>query len=192
MCRTNGTDLPFLLLPAILIFHAPKRVKDAFYYQLSTVYALLITCIPSLYQGNVTQPHATVAIAIVSSPVSICFLVYSIRAFWDEHRLEEVLGKRKYLNRGLVFIAVGIWAIIFVYTRKPTGKPLAQASCGTITLHRVLRFGVIHTGEYWYIWNPWMVVIAVAVPLWLISILSARKEIWPPGERYRPKFVMVW
>ena len=59
-------------------------------------------------------------------------------------------------------------------------------------LHEVLSFWIVNSGEYWWVWNPWMVVIAVAVPLWLISILLARKEIWPPGERYRPKFVTVW
>ena len=32
----------------------------------------------------------------------------------------------------------------------------------------------------------------ISAPLWVTSIVLAREEIWPPGERYRPKFVTVW
>jgi len=181
-----------VLCLTILIFHAPKRVKDAFYYQMSTVYALLITCIVSLSQGNITQPHATVATLIASSPVSVYFLVYSIRAFWGEHRLEEVLGKKKYLNRGLVFIAVVIWVVIFVFTRNVVGKRFPQASCGNISISGVFRLGFTCSGPYWFLCGP-LVPVAIVVALsWLISIFLARKEIWPPGERYQPKFATVW
>ena len=171
---------------AVLIFHAPRRVKDAFYYQMSTVYALLITCSVSLFQGNITRLHATIAIFIASSPVSIYFLVYSIKAFWGAHLLDAVLGKKDYLNRGLVFLAVGVWISIVIYTSLGSiHDRFAQGSCPAITEQEVLGVdGIISA--------PSICITAVAVLSWTISIVLARKEIWPPGERYRPKFVTVW
>ena len=115
-CAIKSNPPAFLLL-AILIFHAPERVEDAFYYQISTVYTLLITCSVSLFQENITRFHASVATFIASSPVSVYFLVYSVRAFWGEHRLDAVLGKKKYINRGMVFFAAAIWISIVVYTQ---------------------------------------------------------------------------
>jgi len=172
--------------PAILIFNAPKRVKDAFYYQISTIYALLITCSASIIQANITRLHATVAITIASSPVSIYFLVYSIRAFWGGHRLDTVLGKNNYLNRGLVFLAVGIWISIIIYTSlRSTEGRFTQGSCGTKTAQEVLFLRGL-TGA------PSIVVLTLAVISWAVSIVLARKDIWPPGERYRPRISTVW
>ena len=186
------TSLP----PAILIFHAPKRVKDAFYYQMSTVYALLITCSVSLFQENITRFHATVAIFIVSSPVSFYFLFYSIRAFWGEHRLDAVLGKKKYLNRGMIFFAAAIWITIIVYTSlKSTQSYFAQRSCDTRTMQEIFVLVVLNPralGPDWLFLSPWFILAIIAAFSWLISIVLARNEIWPPGERYRPKFVTVW
>jgi len=171
--------------PAILIFNAPKRVKDAFYYQISTIYALLITCSISIIQANITRLHATIALAIASSPVSIYFLVYSIRAFWGRHRLDTVLGKKNYLNRGLIFLATGIWISILTYTSlRSTQGRFTQGSCRTRTAQEVLLRGLIGA--------PSVVISALAIISWSISIVLARKEIWPPGERYRPKVSTVW
>ena len=183
--------------PAILIFHAPKRVKEAFYYQMSTVYALLITCSVSLFQQNITRFHATIAIFIASSPVSIYFLVYSIRAFWGEHRLDAVLGKKEYLNRGLVFFAVGIWISIVVYTSlKLTQNRFSQGSCSTATVQGVFVLVALNPrglpGLEWIPMNPWFSFAIIAAFSWLVSIVLARKEIWPPGERYRLKVVTIW
>jgi hypothetical protein len=161
-------------------------VKEAFYYQISTVYALLITCSLSLFQANITRLHATIAIFIASSPVFVYFLVYSVRAFWAEHRLETVLGRKRYLDRGLVFLATGIWITIVVYTSlKSTQHHFTQGSCYTLTAQEIF----ILQGPY--VLPPFCIAIIAALS-WAISIVLARKEIWPPGERYRPKFVTVW
>ena len=172
--------------PAILIFNAPRRVKDAFYYQISTVYALLITCSVSIFQANITRLHATFALTIASSPASIYFLVYSIRAFWSRHRLDTVLGGKNYLNRGLVFLATGIWISIVIYTSlNSTRGRFTQGSCRTRTAQEVLVLkGLIGA--------PSVVISVIAVVSWTVSIVLARKEIWPPGERYRPKVSTVW
>ena len=185
-----------LPLPAILIFHAPKRVKDAFYYQMSTVYALLITCSVSLFQQNITRFHATVAISIAFSPVSLYFLFYSIRAFWGEHRLDAVLGKEKYLNRGMVFFAFGVLICIFVYTSLESTKDrFAQNSCLSGMMRKVSVWGTLNPGEMDSLrlfLNPMFSLCTITMCSWFIAIVLARKEIWPPGERYRPKFATVW
>ena len=159
---------------------------------MSTVYTLLITCIASLSQKNITQYHAVIAVLIASSPVSICFLAYSIRAFWGKHRLEGVLGKREYLNRGLVFIAAGMWIAVFVYTQNAMAKRFSQGSCGAITIHDIFHWWATFTPQEFFTWNPWIIIPIVAVLSWIVSIFLARKEIWLPGERYQPKFTTVW
>lgn len=167
------------------MFHAPKRVKDVFYYQISNVYAILVTCSISLFQTNISRLHATVATFAASSPVSVYFLTYSIRAFWGEHRLSTVLGKQDYLNRGLVFFAVGIWIAIVAYTSLgSTRSRFAQESCKTITTQEVFLSKGFNGAPY--------IIASIAAPSWLLSIVLARGEIWPRGERYRPKFTTVW
>ena len=161
-------------------------MKEAFYYQISTVYAILITCSVSLFQENITRLHATVAIFIASSPVTIYFLVYSIRAFWGEHRLDTVLGRKEYLNRGLVFLAVGIWISIVVYTSlESTQDRFTQGSCKVMTVQKMFSLQGFNGA-------PSFIIAVISAFSWFISIVLARKEIWPPGKRYRPKFVTVW
>ena len=187
---------PSLLLPAILIFHAPNRVEEAFYYQMSNIYALLITCTVSLFQRSIARFHAGVAISIALSPVSLYFLLYSIKAFWGEHRLEAVLGKKEYLNRGLVFFAVASWIAIVVYTSLESTKDnFTQKSCLSGTVQEVSLRGVLNPGEIgllWFFLNPGIFLGIIAALSWFVAIALRRKEIWPSGERYRPKFVTVW
>jgi len=163
---------------------------------MSTVYTLLITCSVSLFQKNVTRFHATVAAFITSSPVSVYFLVYSIRAFWGEHRLDAVLGKKKYINRRMVFFAVAIWVSIVIYTSLgSTHNRFTQKSCGTRTMQEIFALVVLNPrtlGPEWLFSSPWFILAIIAAFSWFVSIVLARKEIWPPGERYRPKFVTVW
>ncbi|KAF9782943.1 hypothetical protein BJ322DRAFT_1073515 [Thelephora terrestris] len=170
----------------VLMFHAPKRVKDVFYYQISNVYAILVTCSISLFQTNISRLHATIATFTASSPVSVYFLFYSIRAFWGEHRLSTVLGKQNHLNRGLVFFALGIWIAIVVYTSLASGSTrsrFAQESCKTITTQEVFLSRGFNGAPY--------IIAAMAAPSWLVSVVLARREIWPRGEGYRPKFTTV-
>ena len=163
---------------------------------MSTVYALLITCFVSLFQQDITRFHATVAITIVSSPVSFYFLFYSIRTFWGEHRLNTVLGKKKYLNRGLVFFAAGIWISMIIYTSlKSTRNHFTQKSCDLITVQEFFVRVVLNPralGLEGLFESPWFSIGIIASFSWLVSIVLARKDIWPPGERYRPKFVTIW
>ena len=181
--------------PAVLIFFDQKRVKDVFYCQISIVYALLVTCAASLFQQNITRFHATVAATIASSPVSFYFLFYSIEAFWYNHRLDTVLGKEKYLNRGMVFFAAGMWTSIVVYTSlDSTQNNFTQSSCETETVQEIFVRVVINPQELGFglLISPWFLFTIAALFSWLISIWRARKDIWPPGGRSWLKFRTVW
>jgi len=163
---------------------------------MSTVYALLVTCTVSLFRQNVTRFHASVASTIALSPVSFYFLFYSIKAFWGEHRLDTVLGKKKYLNRGMVFFAVAMWFSIIVYTSMESKKNnFTQKSCRSSTMQELflrVTLNPLEIGLVLILLSPWFVLTIIATFLWFISIVLVRKEIWPPGEQYRPKFVTVW
>ena len=85
--------------------------------------------------------------------------------------------KENYLNRGLVFLAVGIWIPIAIYTSlRSTGGRFTQGSCMIKTTQRVLAL-------QGFIGAPSIVLSTLAVISWSVSIVLARKEIWPPGER---------
>ena len=161
-----------------------------------TVYALLITCTVSLFRQNITRFHASVASTIALSPVSFYFLFYSIRAFWGEHRLDTVLGKKKYLNRGLVFFAVTMWFSIVVYTSMESKKNnFTQKSCLPSTMQELffqVTLNPQEIGPVLIFLSPWFILTVIATFSWFISIVLVRKEIWPPGERYRPNFDTVW
>ena len=199
ICATESNHL----LSAILIFHAPNRVKEAFYYQMSNVYALLVTCFIFLLQRAITRFHATVAIFIASSPVSIYFLVYSLRSclgyfktFRTKHRLDTVLGRGQRSNLALVFFAAGIWISIVVYTSlESTRSHFAQESCSAEPIQKIFVKYVVNLK--WLglamLLSPWVDLTIVAAFSWFVSIWLARKEIWLPGEGYlleRP--VIVW
>ena len=186
---------PSLLPPAILILHAPERVEDAF-HQMSTVYVLLVACSLFLFQENITCFHTTAVISIALSPVSFSLLFYSINAFWGEHRLDAVLGKETYLNRGIVSIAAAVWPSIVVYTSlELTRNRFVQSFCDTRTMLELFVLVVLNPralGLKWLFLSPWFSLTTVAEVSWFVSILLASTEIWPSGERYQQKFDTEW
>ncbi|KAF9781525.1 hypothetical protein BJ322DRAFT_1076724 [Thelephora terrestris] len=184
----------------ILIFYSPKRVKEAYWSQTLITYSLLLTCGVSLIRGELTRYHAIVLISIVCSPVNVYFTGYSIRAFWGSHRLDAVLGKKQYLRRALVFFSLAVWITILVYAYLPRKyTKFTQDSCRWDTV-----------AENFFLGSPfvWAVALArsksfgdlvafLALPVivivaWVFAIVRKRKEIWPPGELYRPRFGRVW
>ena len=89
---------------------------------------------------------------------------------------------------------------IFIYAYLPKGaERFAQASCKgrsvMETFFLVLPFVYIAAFAAVGVVFP---AIVFALPLvimiiaWTIAILLRKKEIWPPGEPYRPRFVKVW
>ena len=186
--------------PALLIFYSPKKVKDAFWSQVLTVYSLLLTAIISIFRHELTKFHALTVSVIVASPLTIYLVIYSIVAmFVTLHRLENVLGKGHLFRRLLVLFAAAIWTALTIYSFVPGNAPrFAQQSCQPRPL--VLNFFLITPisvglGERHE--KPWLGVV-IALPLfliilaWVTAILLKRDLIWPPGQPYRLNFWRVW
>lgn len=184
---------------SLLVFYSPKNVKEAFWSQVLTIYSLLLTAGISIFEGQLTKFHAVTVSVIVASPLTIYFVVYSIRAMWGGmHRLENVLGEGHLLKRLFVLIAAGIWIAFTIYSYLPGSvNQFAQASCRPQPL--LLNFflltpvsvGIMERKDL-----PWLGPV-VAVPFFLISLAWAiaiylkRHTIWPPGEPYRFNFWKV-
>lgn len=197
--KFSGIDT---LLPAILIFYSPHRVKAAFWSQALITYSLLITCGISLVRGELTRYHSIILISIVCSPVNVYFAGYSIRAFWSTHRLEAVLGKKQYGRRIMVFLSVAVWIAILVYAYLPQGHTkFSQDTCRGSSLAElvfllapiVAAVGLALNGAA----GIFVLFMVLAIPIfiviaWIVAIIRRRKEIWPPGKPYRPRFAKVW
>lgn len=185
----------------MLIFYSPKRVQEAFYSQILTIYSLLLTCVVAVVRGELSRFHALVVLALVLSPITVYFVTYSIRSFWsDHHRLESLLGRTRYLRRFLVLLAGAAWLAIFIYAYLPkNGDRFAQASCkgrsvmDTFYLIVPLVYIVVF-GQFGIVYPVVLFVLPIVAMIvtWVTAILLRRKEIWPPGEPYRPRFVKVW
>ena len=177
-------------------------MKAAFWSQTLITYSLLITCATSLLQGNLTRFHSIILISIVCSPVNVYFSGYSIRAFWSSHRLDPVLGKKQYARRGLVFLSIGIWTAILVYAYLPQNHTkFAQDTCrGSSIAEGVFLGAPIIAAVALAIAGPtgiFVLFLSLLIPVlaavaWVVAIIRRRKEIWPPGEPWRPRFGKVW
>jgi hypothetical protein len=174
-------------------------VKDAFWSQILTIYSLLLTACLSIFRGDLTKFHALTVSVIVASPLTIYFVVYSIRAMWGgEHRLENVLGRGQLLKRLFVMLAAVIWIALTIYTFLPqNAQRFAQSSCKpqppllNFFLITPISVGIMKGDQ-----KPWLGPV-VATPLfflvlaWVIAILLKRHIIWPRGEPYRFNFWKV-
>ena len=186
----------------MLIFYSPRRVQEAFWSQVLTVYSLLITCLISTARGELTRFHALVVLALVLSPITVYFVVYAIRSFWSgHHRLESLLGRTRYLRRFVVLLAGTGWAIMFIYAYLPKNEErFAQAGCKgrSVMDSFYLVVPLLYIDDRVQVYGMAYPVVILALPLislvaaWSIGIYLRRKEIWPPGEPYRPRFAKVW
>ena len=190
-----------LSMPAILIFYSPKRVQEAFWSQILTIYSLLLTCLVSLFRGDLTRFHALVVLALVLSPITVYFVAYAIRSFWSaQHRLESLLGRTRYLRRFIVLLAGAAWLAIFIYTYLPKAQErFAQASCKGRSVmeffYLIVPFvylAAFISVHYIYPLVLFLLPVFAMIAAWIIAIYLRREEIWPPGEPYRPRFVKVW
>ena len=186
---------------AILIFYSPKRVQEAFFSQILTVYSLLLTCIIAIIRSDLTRFHAFVVLALVLSPVTVYFVAYSIRSFWStKHRLDNLLGRSNYLRRALVLAAAVAWLAIFIFAYLPNANErFSQASCKgrSVMESFYLIVPFIYMQAFVELGIAFPVVlfvlpIVLLIIAWIVAIFLRRKEIWPPGEPYRPRFLKVW
>lgn len=191
-----------LYVKALLIFYSPKRVKAAFWSQTLITYSLLITCAISLFRGELTRYHAVILISIVCSPVNVYFTGYSIRAFWSSHRLDAVLGRQQYARRAMVFLSLFVWVAILIYAYLPQKyTKFAQDTCRGSSIAEVVFLGA----PFVFAWalaragpgGVFVLLLFLLIPIvvviaWIVAIVRRRKEIWPPGQPWRPRFGKVW
>ena len=177
-------------------------MQEAFWSQILTIYSLLLTCLVSTIRGDLTRFHALVVLALVLSPITIYFVAYAIRSFWSgQHRLESLLGRTRYLRRFIVLLAGAAWLGIFIYAYLPKGVDhFAQASCKG---RSVMEFFYIVV-PFVYLWDRtanehlayplvlFLIPMLSMIAAWVIAIYLRKREIWPPGQPYRPRFIKVW
>lgn len=101
-----------------------------------------------------------------------------------------------------MFFALGVWTVILVYAYLPQQHTkFAQDACkgssvaesgflGTPIIFLVVLAesgGVGVLALFIFLMVPIVIVIA-----WVVAIVLRRKEIWPPGQPWRPRFGKVW
>ena len=199
---------PLLYLPprsrlALLIFHSPEELRELFRSQILAMYSLLITCGISIFLRKLTGIHAIMTTMIAGSPLSVYIIIYAIRSVWgDANRLNPVLGPRHVIPRTLVLTALLLWGGLVVYIIWPSNIPhFAQLSWE--------RYGQQNDQimiKHFY-FSPIVLIVkantsfgrliltppiqSTALVLF-IAILRRRREIWPRGEKYSPRFYRVW
>ena len=100
----------------------------------------------------------------------------------------------------MVLFSVGVWIAILIYAYLPDNRAkFAQDSCRGSTIAEgiflgapfVFAWALAATGSAGVLVLFLMIPILVVVA-WIAVIIRRRKEIWPPGEPYRPRFGKVW
>ena len=188
------------LLSAILIFHNHEELKESFWSQILTVYSLLITCGVSIITHQLTRIHAILATAIAGSPLSLYIVVYTIRSTWgDANRLVHVVGPGQIIPRTIVLIGFVIWIALAIYIILPNHlSNFTQISCDQQTQQVLIKYFfflpiVLFVSGFsplvqWVLSLP----IQLAIFSWIIAIWLRRRQIWPRGEKYSPRFWTVW
>jgi len=188
---------------AILIFHQrdQESINQNFWAQIMSLYTLIFACGISILLDTLTRFHAILTIAMAGSPLTFYIFVYALRSIWDgQHRLASVVGKGQILPRTLVLSALGIWIALFIYILMPSHANFYQRSCenafegiNALILRYfyalpILLFIDASTEGKWLGSSP----LLLTTLAWTIAIILQRKNIWPTGERYRPRFRKVW
>jgi len=192
---------PLTLSLAVLIFYSPKRVQEAFWSQILTVYSLLLTCLVSIFRRDLTRFHALVVLALVFSPITIYFVAYSIRPFrHDQNQLGYLLGRSCYLRRSIVLLAGATWLSIFIYAYLPnSSEHFAQASCKgrSVMDAYYLIVPFLYISSSLNVGTAFPVVLfilpfVIMIAAWIIAILRRKDEIWSPDEPDRFPLVKAW
>jgi hypothetical protein len=161
------------------------------------VYALLLTCAWSLIRHQLTRIHAILAIATAGSPLTVCIFLYALRSIWEsDHRLSQAVGRRKIIPRCIVLAAMGFWIALFIYLTLPSHvSDFQQESCEEN--NHVVKFFFALPLVIFVDMPAWIQGLA-ALPFllttlaWFVGILLRRREIWPEGDLFRPRFRTVW
>jgi len=150
--------------------------------------------------------------------LSLYIAVYALRSVWDgNHRLSPTVGKGKIIPRTIVLTALAAWIGLVVYTLLPNHPShFWQSSCETSPVYNLgnatevpgvpiipvfTRYFfflpiliIIATGYTFGVWVPVLLTLPVQLTAvaWAVAVLRRRRDIWPQGERYTPRFKAVW
>ena len=193
-CRTH------IPISAILLFYSPESVKESFFSSILTIYSILITCLISIFQKNLTKFHALIAATIVGSPLTMYMGLYALRSLWgNKHRLDDIVGRGKIVQRTMVLGTVAIWMAFVIYLLLPSNiSYFAQASCDQYSLLVKFFFFIpILLFAAAVIYAPVLAAAAVTPIIgvalsWVLIIIIRRRTIWPNASTKRWQFWAVW
>jgi len=197
------------------MFYDPEEVKEAFWAQILSVYSLLLTCAISIFKVQLTRIHAILTTAIAGSPLSLYITIYAIRSiFGGKNRLSTVVGHHKLIPRTVVLAGLAVWTGLVIYIIIPTHlSHFAQSDCeqspvfdsdgpsnGPTFIQTVIQYFLfMPLVFFWAIvevskWGAVIVTIPIqlAVASSVVAILRRRRDIWPRGQGYSPRFATVW
>ncbi|KAK7691908.1 hypothetical protein QCA50_005313 [Cerrena zonata] len=184
---------------SILVFYSPKGAKEAYWSQILSIYSVLFTCSISIFQVELTRYHATLAVVLTGSPLSVYLFIYSIMSFWyRKHRMNGILGDGQMLPRILIIIAGGIWTAILSYVLSSAHvSHFAQESCSgqvpldkSLYLYPFVLLKVLRQTPILFL--PIVGILLLILLSWIIGIILQRKAIWPHDEPWRPRFGRTW
>jgi hypothetical protein len=161
------------------------------------VYSLLLTCAWTLVRQQLTKIHATLALATAGSPLTVCIFVYAVRSVWEgNHRLGPAVGRGRIFPRTIVLMAMGFWIGMFIYVTLPSNlSNFQQEDCeqnnNGIKFFFALPLLIFVDRPTWMQFLGALPFLLTAIA-WVVAILLRRREIWPPGEVYRPRPITVW
>ncbi|KAF9781543.1 hypothetical protein BJ322DRAFT_1022954 [Thelephora terrestris] len=201
-CPNSDIAGLWVRIATIIIFYAPDRIKEAFWSQVLLTYSLLLTCGLSLLKHQLTRFHSIVLLCIVCSPGNVYFVGYAIRAFWGTHRLDGVLGRKRYVRRAMVFFALTVWIAILIHAYLPLqDTKFVQQSCSGATIV-----------EAFFLWSPFVLAwdsakggsegilflfTLLAIPIlvtfaWFVAIIRRRREIWDSNRSFCAGLGEIW
>jgi hypothetical protein len=100
----------------------------------------------------------------------------------------------------VVFFSVAVWIAILVYAYLPRHyTKFAQDSCRWDSVAEAFFLGsplifpiALASAKLYGDLVAFLALPVIVIIAWVFAIVRKRKEIWPPGEPYRPRFGRVW
>ena len=102
----------------------------------------------------------------------------------------------------MVFFSVFVWTAILIYAYLPQKyTKFAQDTCRGSSVAEGVFLGAPFIFAYalaelgatgvFVLFLFLLIPILIAIA-WVVAIIRRRKEIWPPGQPWRPRFGKVW
>ena len=136
----------------------------------------------------------------MASPLTAYLGFYALLSLWGyKHRLEAVVGKRKFVKRAMVVGTFTVWIAFVIYLLLPRSiSQFAQASCDhyPVSSKVYFLFPVLLFSEA-VLYAP-QLAAAITIPImvivlsWALIIVIGRRTIWPSASNKGWQFKAVW